>query len=70
MLVVAAKTKGLFEEEVDDLMTVARAVGLTTHVNPINLTVGGFFNELIKVGIIHKPQELLDIIKKEINNHE
>ena len=31
MLVVAAKTKGLFEEEVDDLMAVARAVGLTTH---------------------------------------
>ena len=31
MLVVAAKTKGLFEKEVDDLMAVARAVGLTTH---------------------------------------
>ena len=31
MLVVAAKTKGLFEEEVDDLMAVARAVGLATH---------------------------------------
>ena len=31
MLVVVAKTKRLFEEEVDDLMTVARAVRLTTH---------------------------------------
>ena len=49
MLVVAAKTKGLFEEEVDDLMAVARAVGLTTHVNPINLTVGGFFDELVVI---------------------
>ena len=49
MLVVAAKKKGLFEEEVDDLMTVARAVGLATHVNPINLTVGGFFDELIVI---------------------
>ena len=27
MLVVAAKTKGLFEEEVDDLMAVALSVG-------------------------------------------
>ena len=49
-------------------MAVARAVGLTTHVNPINLPVGGFFNELIKVGIIHKPQEplieLLEIGKR------
>ena len=49
MLVVAAKTKGLFEKEVDDLMAVARAVGLATHVNPINLTVGGFFDELIVI---------------------
>ena len=68
MLVVAAKTKGLFEKEVDDLMAVARAVGLATHVNPINLTVGGFFDELIEVGIIHKPQEplieLLEIGKR------
>ena len=27
MLVVAAKKKGLFEEEVDDLMTIALSVG-------------------------------------------
>ena len=27
MLVVAAKTKGLFEEEVDDLMAIALSVG-------------------------------------------
>ena len=35
MLVVAAKTKGLFEEEVDDLMTVARAVRLAGDVDPV-----------------------------------
>ena len=33
----------------DDLMAVARAVGLATHVNPINLTVGGFFDELVVI---------------------
>ena len=52
----------------DDLMAVARAVGLTTHMYPIGLAVGGFFNELIEVGIIHKPQEplieLLEIGKR------
>ena len=35
MLVVAAKKKGLFEEEVDDLMAVARAVGLAGGANLI-----------------------------------
>ena len=33
MLVVAAKTKGLFEEEVDDLMAVTRAVASSTRIN-------------------------------------
>ena len=68
MLVVAAKTKGLFEEEVDDLMAVARVVRLTTHVNPINLPVGCFLDELVEVGVVHQPQEplieLLEIGKR------
>ena len=49
MLVVAAKTKGLFEEEVDDLMTVARAVRLAGDVDPVDATVGGFLDELVVI---------------------
>ena len=38
MLVVAAKTKGLFEEEVDDLMAVALSVGDSALFTSILLT--------------------------------
>ena len=43
----------------DDLMAVARAVRLTTHVNPINLPVGCFLDELVEVGVVHQPYEPL-----------
>ena len=38
MLVVVAKTKGLFEEEVDDLMAVALSVGDSALFTSILLT--------------------------------
>ena len=41
----------------DDLIAVQRAVGLTTHVNPINLPVGCFLDELVEVGVVHQPYE-------------
>ena len=67
MLVVAAKTKGLFEEEVDDLMAVARVVRLAGDVDPV-FAMGMLEDELVEVGIIHKPQEplieLLEIGKR------
>ena len=50
MLVVAAKTKGLFEEEVDDLMAVASAVGLAGDVDPV-FAMGMLEDELVKVGM-------------------
>ena len=48
MLVVAAKTKGLFEEEMDDLMAVARAVGLAGDVDPV-FAMGMLEDELIVI---------------------
>ena len=51
MLVVAAKTKGLFEEEVDDLMAVARAVRLAGDVDPV-FAMGMLEDELVEVGVV------------------
>ena len=48
MLVVAAKTKGLFEEEVDDLMAVARVVRLTGDVDPV-FAMGMLEDELVVI---------------------
>ena len=48
MLVVAAKTKGLFEEEVDDLMAVARAVRLAGDVDPV-FAMGMLEDELVVI---------------------
>ena len=42
----------------DDLMAVARAVGLAGDVDPV-FAMGMLEDELIEVGIIHKPQEPL-----------
>ena len=56
MLVVAAKTKGLFEEEVDDLMAVARAVRLAGDVDPV-FAMGMLEDELVVVAVVHDPGE-------------
>ena len=48
MLVVAAKTKGLFEEEVDDLMAVARVVRLAGDVDPV-FAMGMLEDELVVI---------------------
>ena len=61
MLVVAAKTKGLFEEEVDDLMTVARAVRLAGDVDPV-FAMGMLEDELVEVGMV------LQEIKPSVGN--
>ena len=61
MLVVAAKTKGLFEEEVDDLMAVARAVGLEGDVDPV-FAMGMLEDELVEVGMV------LQEIKPSVGN--
>ena len=61
MLVVAAKTKGLFEEEVDDLMAVARAVRLAGDVDPV-FAMGMLEDELVKVGMV------LQEIKPSVGN--
>ena len=50
MLVVVAKKKGLFEEEVDDLMAVTRAVGLAGDVDPV-FAMGRLEDELVEVGM-------------------
>ena len=61
MLVVVAKTKGLFEEEVDDLMAVARAVGLAGDVDPV-FAMGMLEDELVEVGMV------LQEIKPSVGN--
>ena len=61
MLVVAAKTKGLFEEEVDDLMAVARAVRLAGDVDPV-FAMGMLEDELVEVGMV------LQEIKPSVGN--
>ena len=51
----------------DDLMAVASAVGLAGDVDPV-FAMGMLEDELVEVGIIHKPQEplieLLEIGKR------
>ena len=51
MLVVAAKTKGLFEEEVDDLMAVLALVGSAGDVDP-EFAMGMLEDELVEVGVV------------------
>ena len=68
MLVVAAKTKGLFEEEVDDLMAVARAVGLTTHGSASREAIVDSLRPLLRIVEALRPQSQ-EIVEKTLRMH-
>ena len=41
----------------DDLVAVLGAVALAGDVNPVDAAVGGFFDELVEVAMVHDPGE-------------
>ena len=43
--------------EVDDLMAVLALVGSAGDVDPVDATVGGLFDELVVVAVVHDPGE-------------
>lgn len=48
-----------FKEEADDLSSVLASVTLVRDVDPVGATVGGLFDELVEVAIVHNPREPL-----------